>query len=184
MLLSSFSFHIILTSIKSSTLHIIKVISFHQVSPAAERLRYILSEDDDMPTPTLFTEMDTLQREGDELEWRESARWMITLVKHTHTELCLWPLKNKITLQLHLWPSALYLRVFCRWVKFEEKVEEGGERWSKPHVSTLSLHSLFELRTCLQTGTVLLDLEGYSLPQIVGKVFRSVHATKTISPLV
>lgn len=57
----------------------------------------------------------------------------------------------------------------CRWVKFEEKVEEGGERWSKPHVSTLSLHSLFELRTCLQTGTVLLDLEGYSLPQIVGK---------------
>lgn len=46
------------------------------MSPAAERLRYILSEDDDMPTPTLFTEMDTLQREGDELEWKESARWM------------------------------------------------------------------------------------------------------------
>ncbi len=58
---------------------------------------------------------------------------------------------------------------FLRWVKFEEKVEEGGERWSKPHVSTLSLHSLFELRTCLQTGCVLLDLEGYSLPQIVGQ---------------
>lgn len=57
----------------------------------------------------------------------------------------------------------------CRWVKFEEKVEEGGERWSKPHVSTLSLHSLFELRTCLQTGTVLLDLDGYSLPQIIGE---------------
>lgn len=56
-----------------------------------------------------------------------------------------------------------------RWVKFEEKVEEGGERWSKPHVSTLSLHSLFELRTCLQTGVVLLDLDGYSLPQIVGE---------------
>lgn len=53
---------------------------FHQVSPAAERLRYILSEDDDMPTPTLFTEMDTLQWEGDELEWKESARWMTTLI--------------------------------------------------------------------------------------------------------
>lgn len=48
-------------------------------------------------------------------------------------------------------------------------MEEGGERWSKPHVSTLSLHSLFELRTCLQTGTVLLDLDGYSLPQIIGR---------------
>lgn len=48
-------------------------------------------------------------------------------------------------------------------------MEEGGERWSKPHVSTLSLHSLFELRTFLQTGSILLDLEGYSLPQIVGE---------------
>lgn len=56
-----------------------------------------------------------------------------------------------------------------RWVKFEEKVEEGGERWSKPHVSTLTLHSLFELRTCLQTGSILLDLEAFSLPQIVGE---------------
>lgn len=56
-----------------------------------------------------------------------------------------------------------------RWIKFEEKVEEGGERWSKPHVSTLSLHSLFELRTCLQTGTVLLDLDSGSLPQIIGE---------------
>uniref|UniRef100_A0A672GRW7 Anion exchange protein n=1 Tax=Salarias fasciatus TaxID=181472 RepID=A0A672GRW7_SALFA len=67
--------------------------------------------------------------------------------------------------------SDLWCFVAVRWVKFEEKVEEGGERWSKPHVSTLSLHSLFELRTCLQTGTVLLDLDGYSLPQIVGETF-------------
>ncbi|KAJ8286690.1 hypothetical protein GJAV_G00042040 [Gymnothorax javanicus] len=100
------------------------------LSPAAERLRYILGDEDDVPTPTIFTEMDTLQHEGGELEWKESARW----------------------------------------VKFEEKVEEGGERWSKPHVSTLTLHSLFELRTCLQTGTIMLDLEGYSLPQIVEEI--------------
>lgn len=60
-------------------------------------------------------------------------------------------------------------------MRFEEKVEEGGERWSKPHVSTLSLHSLFELRTCLQTGVVLLDLDGYSLPQIVGEGQKSLH---------
>ncbi|XP_074141574.1 electrogenic sodium bicarbonate cotransporter 4 [Sminthopsis crassicaudata] len=99
-------------------------------APAAERLRYILGEEDGVPTPTLFTEMDTLQHDGEEMEWKESARW----------------------------------------VKFEEKVEEGGERWSKPHVSTLSLHSLFELRTCLQTGTVLLDLDGCSLPQIIDDV--------------
>lgn len=48
------------------------------VSPAAERLRHILGEEDGPPTPTLFTEMDTLQQEGGELEWKESAR-----CKHT-----------------------------------------------------------------------------------------------------
>ncbi|KAJ1078026.1 hypothetical protein K5549_011353 [Capra hircus] len=99
-------------------------------SPAAEQLQDILGEEDEAPNPTLFTEMDTLQHDGDQMEWKESARW----------------------------------------IKFEEKVEEGGERWSKPHVSTLSLHSLFELRTCLQTGTVLLDLDGGSLPQIIDDV--------------
>merc|ERR1712036_199140 len=45
----------------------------------------------------------------------------------------------------------------ARWVKFEEEVEEGGNRWSKPHVATLSLHSLFELRSLLLNGTVTLD---------------------------
>ncbi|XP_073771326.1 electrogenic sodium bicarbonate cotransporter 4 isoform X10 [Danio rerio] len=111
------------------------------VSPAAERLRHILREDDE-PTPTLFTEMDTLQHEGGEMEWKESARW----------------------------------------VKFEEKVEEGGERWSKPHVSTLSLHSLFELRTCLQTGCILLDLDGYSLPQIVDDMIEKQVQEGLIAP--
>lgn len=52
------------------------LIGFHSVvSPAAERLRHILGEDDSTPTPTIFTEMDTLQHEGGELEWKESARY-------------------------------------------------------------------------------------------------------------
>uniref|UniRef100_A0A8D0F8E6 Anion exchange protein n=1 Tax=Strix occidentalis caurina TaxID=311401 RepID=A0A8D0F8E6_STROC len=49
-----------------------------------------------------------------------------------------------------------------RWMKFEEKVEDGGERWSAPHIPVLPLHSLFQLRTCLQKGTVLLDLNAIS----------------------
>uniref|UniRef100_A0A8C4W3T1 Anion exchange protein n=1 Tax=Gopherus evgoodei TaxID=1825980 RepID=A0A8C4W3T1_9SAUR len=57
----------------------------------------------------------------------------------------------------------------CVWIKFEEKVEDGGERWSKPHITALSLHSLFELRTCIKKGTVLLDLDAHSLKQIVGR---------------
>lgn len=58
-----------------------------------------------------------------------------------------------------------------RWIKFEEKVEKGGERWSKPHVATLSLHSLFELRTCIEKGTIMLDLEASTLPGVVGECF-------------
>ncbi|KAF2355616.1 Band 3 cytoplasmic domain [Trinorchestia longiramus] len=54
----------------------------------------------------------------------------------------------------------------ARWVKFEEDVEEGGERWSKPHVATLSLHALFELRSFLMKGVVLLDMDAQMLDQI------------------
>ena len=51
-------------------------------------------------------------------------------------------------------------------MKFEEDVEEGGNRWSKPHVATLSLHSLFELRSLLLNGTVSLDMAASSLEEI------------------
>lgn len=60
--------------------------------------------------------------------------------------------------------------IFNRWIKFEEDVEEGGNRWSKPHVATLTLHSLFELRSLLLNGTVMLDVDGTSLEQIVDLV--------------
>lgn len=46
----------------------------------------------------------------------------------------------------------------ARWIKFEENVEEGGNRWSKPHVATLALQSLFRLRELLSGGIILLDL--------------------------
>uniref|UniRef100_A0A8C8I9Z5 Anion exchange protein n=1 Tax=Oncorhynchus tshawytscha TaxID=74940 RepID=A0A8C8I9Z5_ONCTS len=99
------------------------------ISAAAERIRFILGEEDDgPPPPQLFTELDELLAvDGQEMEWKETARW----------------------------------------IKFEEKVEKGGERWSKPHVATLSLHSLFELKTCIEKGTILLDLEASTLPQVV-----------------
>lgn len=54
----------------------------------------------------------------------------------------------------------------ARWIKFEEVVEEGGNRWSKPHVATLSLHALFELRSLILNGTVVLDMEATSMEQI------------------
>uniref|UniRef100_A0A671MZK7 Anion exchange protein n=1 Tax=Sinocyclocheilus anshuiensis TaxID=1608454 RepID=A0A671MZK7_9TELE len=58
----------------------------------------------------------------------------------------------------------------ARWLKFEEDVEDGGERWSKPYVATLSLHSLFELRSCILNGTVMLDMRSNSLEEIADLV--------------
>uniref|UniRef100_A0A8C5NHG0 Anion exchange protein n=1 Tax=Gouania willdenowi TaxID=441366 RepID=A0A8C5NHG0_GOUWI len=69
-------------------------------------------------------------REGDDSEWRESARWL----------------------------------------KFEEDVEDGGERWSKPYVATLSLHSLFELRSCIINSTVLLDMRANTIDEIADMI--------------
>ncbi|KAF2984830.1 hypothetical protein EK904_014647 [Melospiza melodia maxima] len=71
--------------------------------------------------------------------------------------------------QLRSTPAGLEWREMARWIKFEEKVEDGGERWSAPHVPALPLHSLFQLRTCLQKGTLLLDLDATSFKEIIGK---------------
>nr|XP_033341480.1 electroneutral sodium bicarbonate exchanger 1 isoform X11 [Megalopta genalis] len=103
------------------------------ITPPAQRVQFILGEevgDDAHESHPLFSEMEELVRDGDEMEWKETARW----------------------------------------IKFEEDVEEGGNRWSKPHVATLSLHALFELRSLLLNGTVMLDMEAVSLEQIADLV--------------
>ena len=40
----------------------------------------------------------------------------------------------------------------ARWIKFEENVEDSN-RWGKPHVASLTFHSLLELRKGLEKGT-------------------------------
>lgn len=107
------------------------------MTPPAQRVQFILGEDVDdstMVSHPLFSEMEELVKDGDELEWKETARW----------------------------------------IKFEEDVEEGGNRWSKPHVATLSLHSLFELRSLILNGSVILDMEANSLEQVAENVLDSM----------
>jgi hypothetical protein len=67
----------------------------------------------------------------------------------------------------------------ARWLKFEEDVENGG-RWSKPHVATLSLHSLMELRSCLVNGACLLDFPGEDLLTIVEALLDHVIKAKLL----
>lgn len=72
------------------------------------------------------------------------------------------------------WLRFCFFFSLNRWIKFEEDVEEGGNRWSKPHVATLSLHSLFELRSLVLNGTVMLDTEAHSLEQITDLMLESM----------
>lgn len=61
----------------------------------------------------------------------------------------------------------------ARWIKYEEDVEEGG-RWGRPHVASLSFHSLLNLKRCLETGVVLMDLEEKDLQGVAFKVVEQV----------
>lgn len=62
--------------------------------------------------------------------------------------------------------------------RFPQNVEEGGDRWSKPHVSTISLHALMDLRSFLLNGTVLLDMEASTLENIAELILENMVRTK------
>ena len=55
----------------------------------------------------------------------------------------------------------------ARWIKYEESREEGAERWGKPHVSSLSFHSLLNLRIHLDRGIALLDVEARDMTNLL-----------------
>lgn len=68
----------------------------------------------------------------------------------------------------------------ARWIKYEEDVEEGSARWGRPHVASLSFHSLLNLRRCLEAGVVLLDLDERDLPGIAYRVVEKMVTEKLI----
>ena len=60
-------------------------------------------------------------------------------------------------------------REVSRWVKFQENVEDGGKRWSKPFVPSTPFSVFSDLREQLQTGSVILKSDGKDIQEIVGK---------------
>ena len=64
--------------------------------------------------------------------------------------------------------------MFYRWVKFEEDVEEKGGKWSKPHVASLSLHALFDLKNLMSEGHVVLDANVASIVDLAGEIYNVV----------
>ncbi|XP_017752632.1 PREDICTED: band 3 anion transport protein isoform X2 [Eufriesea mexicana] len=71
-------------------------------------------------------------------------------------------------------------RETARWIKYEEDVEQGADRWGRPHVASLSFHSLLNLRKCLETGVVLLDLEERDLPGLAYRVVEQMVVEELI----
>ena len=63
--------------------------------------------------------------------------------------------------------SLLHLHI--RWIKLEENVEERGEKWSKPHVASLSLYALLELEKGLSSDVAVLDCDIQNLIQLTGQ---------------
>ena len=47
-------------------------------------------------------------------------------------------------------------------------MEEGGQRWSKPHVASLMMEALQDLQAMMSTCPVLLDMEASSMAEIAG----------------
>lgn len=72
-------------------------------------------------------------------------------------------------LQLSEEDGAFQWKQRARWVKYEESVEQGGNRWSKPHVATVSLHAVLELRNYIDSSLVMLNVEAQSMGEIADR---------------
>ena len=61
-----------------------------------------------------------------------------------------------------------------RWLKFEEKVEDGGGVFSQPHVAALNSGAMQELKELMEECTVLMDCEVKSFEELVFKMVEHV----------
>ncbi|CAK5116513.1 unnamed protein product [Meloidogyne enterolobii] len=52
-----------------------------------------------------------------------------------------------------------YLKFFrnYRWIKYEQCIEGGGTRFSRPYITLLSIAAIMQVKNCLRRGLVLLD---------------------------
>lgn len=91
------------------------------------------------------------------------------------------PGKVKHDVQRNRVSEVFYVQL--SWVKFEEDVEDGGNRWTKPFVGTLSLHALFELRSCILNGAVVLDTPAITAVGVVGAIVQELTATNQLDPI-
>lgn len=86
------------------------------------------------------------------------------LKEYDHTPHAIFVQMNELDYENMNWNEQ------ARWIKYEESKEEGSERWGRPHLSSLSFHSLINLRLNLERGIILLDFEARDFTNIAFKV--------------
>ncbi|KAI6173614.1 Anion exchange protein [Aphelenchoides besseyi] len=64
-------------------------------------------------------------------------------------------------------------RQTARWVKFKQIVEGDGTRFSKPHITLLTVHGLLQVKTLLRKGSMLLDAECSSFIRLCDLVIKN-----------
>lgn len=69
----------------------------------------------------------------------------------------------------------------ARWIKYEEDLEAERGQWGKPHVASLSFHSLLSLRKCLEKGTLVLDIIVNDLPELLHRVVEDLSEKAIIT---
>ncbi|KRX38327.1 Electroneutral sodium bicarbonate exchanger 1 [Trichinella murrelli] len=78
--------------------------------------------------------------------------------------------------------SAACWRELSRWIKYEEMVETGSSRWSKPHITLLTLQNLLQLKNSLRScGEILLDVNADSFAVLADKITESWGKSASLS---
>ena len=77
--------------------------------------------------------------------------------------------------------SIFTMMTLSRWIKYEEDLEAERGEWGKPHVSSLTFHSLINLRLCIESGTFLLDIAVNDLPSLVHRVVEDLSEKDIIN---
>ena len=77
--------------------------------------------------------------------------------------------------------ESIFTMTLSRWIKYEEDLEAERGEWGKPHVSSLTFHSLINLRLCIETGTFLLDIAVNDLPSLVHRVVEDLSEKDIIN---
>ncbi|XP_061185498.1 electrogenic sodium bicarbonate cotransporter 1-like [Saccostrea echinata] len=106
---------------------------------------------------------------SDECEKYNPSEWVQSLINNVKSE---GHKAHSVFSELDVlkeYNGSIEWREAARWVKYEEVVEEGGKRWSKPHVASLSMQTMFNLRKALKEAPVVMDFDCHTLSQVIDK---------------